>query len=571
MLDALAGWCKPEFPQGEDHPIVCVNWEEARRFCQWLSVKEGQEYRLPTDCEWDAAVGARKYPWGNQWPPRDGSGNYADMAFMKTTLPEVAIAPARDLDDGASRTAPVGSYAPNRRGLYDLGGNVAEWCEDCYRASMDLEAKRPELVGEEGGTTNRVVRGDSWFGRGSPSAIREGVAALERSVATGFRCVVAAGQVFPPEEALGEDSHYYPPAKGSIGSATMEHDGTIVLRLRAASDDGDTIGDGLLTYAPDHRDYKEVLRHLGGLEPGESKPVAPWPDAEGGPTNVAPTAGGARSPRGSHMASTGRVASASVSAPPAGRSGVWENSMAMKFCWCPPGEFLMGSPAGEVGRCTDELQHRVRLTKGFWLGKYEVTQDEYARVMGMNPSAFARISDPPAPVEQVTWEDAVRFCRRFTELERRNGRLPSGWEYRLPTEAQWEYACRAGATNALNNGTELTSAKGSCANLDRVGWFAENSESETHSLGQKGENAWGLHDMHGNVWEWCSDWYGSYPSGFVIDPVGPASGLDHVFRGGGWFSYAQGCRAAERSRGASGYFLDSLGFRVAAVPSIGGE
>jgi tetratricopeptide (TPR) repeat protein len=221
-----------------------------------------------------------------------------------------------------------------------------------------------------------------------------------------------------------------------------------------------------------------------------------------------------------------------------------------------PGTFTMGSPASESGRSSDEgPQTQVTLTEGYWLGKTEVTQAQWEALMESIPSKFM---GPDRPVEQVFWSDAMEFCRKLTERERSAGRLPEGYEYTLPTEAQWEYACRAGTTGQY----------GGDGNLDDMGWYRQNSGNTTHPVGQKQANAWGLYDMHGNVWEWCLDWYGNYPGGSVRDPTGPASGTGRVGRGGGWGSYAIGCRSAFRSGGVSGYRFNGLGFRLALAPQV---
>ncbi|MBO4545317.1 MAG: formylglycine-generating enzyme family protein, partial [Verrucomicrobia bacterium] len=191
----------------------------------------------------------------------------------------------------------------------------------------------------------------------------------------------------------------------------------------------------------------------------------------------------------------------------------------LDMIWINPGTFMMGSPEDELGRSSDETQHQVTLTKGYWLGKYEVTQSQYEAVMGSNPSGF---KGADRPVEKVSWDNAMRFCAKLNAQEKAAGRLPEGYEYTLPTEAQWEYACRADTTTALNNGKNLTNYR-ECSEIDEVGWYEWNSDKQTHSVGLKKPNAWGLYDMHGNVFEWCLDWYGDYPSTAVANPTGPTS------------------------------------------------
>ena len=195
-LDAAASWDQPGFEQGADHPVVGVSWHEAREFCAWLSKQDGRTYRLPTDAEWSAAVGTGKYPWGSTWPPPKGAGNYMDDALVKT-LPGTGW-PQIPGDDGYARTSPVGSFAENRLGLFDLSGNVWQWCEDEYRASMNsAEALReiPTLKEEKAsdGTAYRVLRGGSWDRHAEVnlrSAYRIGVLPTRRRGLYGFRCVL---------------------------------------------------------------------------------------------------------------------------------------------------------------------------------------------------------------------------------------------------------------------------------------------------------------------------------------------------------------------------------------------
>ncbi len=193
----------------------------------------------------------------------------------------------------------------------------------------------------------------------------------------------------------------------------------------------------------------------------------------------------------------------------------------IEMLWCKPGTFMMGSLENEKDRKDDETQHEVTLTKGFYLGKYEVTQAQWTEVMETNPSEFA---GDDLPVEMVSWKDAMGFCQKLTELERAAGRIPDGWKYTLPTEAQWEYACRAGTTTVYAFGDKITTKQ---ANFDKT-------LGKTTNIGKYPANAWGFHDMHGNVSEWCLDWYERLANVSVRDPQGPANGTERVQRGGSW-------------------------------------
>ena len=202
------------------------------------------------------------------------------------------------------------------------------------------------------------------------------------------------------------------------------------------------------------------------------------------------------------------------------------------------------------------MKHRVTVSRDFWLGKYEVTQAEYGAVMGRNPSQFT--GDTNLPVDKVSFVDAMQYCVALSQRERVAGHLPSGFEYRLPSEAEWEYACRATTTNRFSFGETVAEA-------DRYAWTAENSESKTHPVGQKQPNPWGLHDMHGNVWEWCLDWFSEYPPADVVDPMGPGGGKFKLFKGGGWNQDADFARSGNRFMMAPTSGIYFVGFRIALV------
>jgi formylglycine-generating enzyme required for sulfatase activity len=244
------------------------------------------------------------------------------------------------------------------------------------------------------------------------------------------------------------------------------------------------------------------------------------------------------------------------------------NVIVSNMVWAPPGTFLMGSPVTEEDRQANETQHSVTLTHGFYIGKDLVTQADFLSVMGYNPSYFngPRLTndygtDLSRPVENVTWYAAQSYCSQLTLNEQNAGRLPLNWAYRLPTEAEWEYACRAGTTTRFSYGDDPT-----YSSLTSYAWYSGNSSNMTHDVALKLANPWGMHDVHGDVYEWCQDWLGSYPTNAVIDPQGPQTGSLNVFRGGSWAYGGAACRSAGRY-GESPTSTDTfLGFRVVAAP-----
>jgi formylglycine-generating enzyme required for sulfatase activity len=237
------------------------------------------------------------------------------------------------------------------------------------------------------------------------------------------------------------------------------------------------------------------------------------------------------------------------------------NGVTLKLKLIPAGEFMMGSPENETERSKDEgPQHRVKISKPFFMGVYLVTQVQYQSVMDNKPSHFK--GDDNLPVEQVSWYDAVEFCKR---LSARTGQM-----VRLPTEAEWEYACRAGTTTPFNTGETISTDQ---ANYNGHFTYGSGSKGEspqtTLAVGSFASNSFGLYDMHGNVWEWCQDWYGSYAAGDAVDPQGPATGPSclRVLRGGSWADYPRRCRSAcRRWDDPFGVFNPCFGFRVVCEP-----
>jgi len=451
---------------GDRQPVVGVSWDDAKAFCKWLTEQErrsggvgpGQEYRLPHDLEWSVAVGLNEprtgtpkekdeksknaYPWGREWPPPHGAGNYEVDGYR----------------DAFPVTAPVGSFAANGLGIHDLGGNVWEWCEDWY---------------DPGAQKYRVLRGASWY-RGSLNSSLSSARDWSPPGSRGGLCAVIGGfRVVLSRESTRDERTNAAQAK-------------VTADLKRA------------------REQSVVLRELRGPEAGKPLTVP---------------------------------------------------GLGMEFVLVAAGTFKMGSNAGD----SDEKPiHTVRITRDFWMGKCEATQAEYEALMGKNPSYFKGLRNP---VECVRWEDAAAFCVKLTERERMAGRLPAGCEYRLPTEAELEYAARGG-----------TQSRGfTCAgsnNATDVAWYNGNSATQTRAVGQKAANELGLYDMSGNVWGWCLDWYDEEyykKTDGASDPMNVRRSAHRARRGGCWDTSAEAVRSASRGGNEPSSSRDDVGFRVCLV------
>jgi formylglycine-generating enzyme required for sulfatase activity len=266
------------------------------------------------------------------------------------------------------------------------------------------------------------------------------------------------------------------------------------------------------------------------------------------------------------MDSTCMVVTCTFSTSPVEGKPFTISDLSMEMLWVKPGTFEMGSLLSEKV----EIRHSVTLADGFWLGKHEVTQTQWQKVMRSNPSL---LKGGDRPVETVSWTDVTSFCDKLTTLERTAGRLPAGMAYQLPTEAQWEYSCRAGTKTAFSFGEASGELHryANYADLNTDFDWSDNAHDDgfenTSPVGSYKANAWGFLDMHGNVWEWCADWYGDYPRGTVRDPVGPTDGSYRVLRGSSWDFSAFNARSANRSGLVPTFRSNNLGFRLSLRPA----
>ena len=491
-------------------PVEHVSWNEAVEFCRKLSnlpeeELAGRTYRLPSDAQREyscraGSVGRYGFGSGRSGIPRE---------HEEHDLPDYAWFSG----NSGGRTHAVGGKRASAWGLYDMHGNVWEWCNDWFDKDYYANSATDDPAGPLTGSY-RVARGGSWA-YGSPN------------------CTSVCRNLGGPEFGCFQ----YGFRVSLVLADTAAERGT-----RSRSDDS--------------------AHPFSGAAANEPPPaVAPF-DAQKAKEHQEAWA--------KHL----------------GVPSELNNSIGMNFRLIPPGEFTMGSPTELI---EDELkdpstsawflpsegpQHRVRITKPFFLATDPVTQEEYQRVTGSNPSYFCATGrgkdivegqdTKRYPVEEVSWDDAVEFCRKLSAVPEEKA---AGRRYCLPSEAQWEYACRAGSTGrfSFSSGRNEIPKTVDETELLNYAWFAGNAGGRTHAVGRKRPNAWGLCDMHGNVWQWCQDWWDMdyYAKSGSEDPTGPGSGSLRVHRGGDFSSGF--CRSAIRDPREPAFRNANLGFRVALL------
>ena len=442
----------PGSTKGAKLPVTNASWENCQEFIKKLNAKTSGGYRLPTEAEWEYACRAgttTAYSFGNAITPKDA--NYVDSKIFKPVA--------------------VGSYKPNAFGLFDMHGNVWEWCEDRYGGYPKGAVTDPK---EPTTGKHRVLRGGSFSCSASiaHSSNRDFSTPTNRSDYNGFRLARTADikAVASPTVPKPDPTAVIPATVNLLVAPFTEVKAKEVQKEVAKS---------LQKDAEDKEDLGQGIK--------------------------------------------------------------------LDLVLIPAGKFKMGSPASEKGRSTDETQHEVTITNPNYMGKYEVTQEQYEVVMGNNPSSN---KGAKLPVTNVSWNDCQEFIRKL------NAKTNGG--YRLPTEAEWEYACRAGTSTAYSFGNSLSESNG---NIDG---------SSIMAVGSYKPNGFGLYDMHGNVWEWCEDWKVAYPGGAETDPKGPATGTYRVLRGGSFHGYESLARSSDRLNyvAAPAYRYDTGGFRLARTPDI---
>jgi formylglycine-generating enzyme required for sulfatase activity len=469
----------PSHFQGDDRPVEAVSWDECQEFIKRLNEKcQGLQLALPTETQWEYACRA-----GTETPRYGENLDY--IAWYGK--------------NSQRTTHPVGQKAANDWGLYDMLGNVFEWCENTWTDDYSEKSRAKA-------SAHRVSRGGSWSGvaQSVRAACREGSGPSDRIIGHGFRCAEFKG---------GRE----PSARQAAGRRTDAEraSGAGVLHLDAEGKEG-------LVF--------EALT-----------PQRLCTDVETTLSSWASAIGRDKYGLWAEFTIEGNVAKSAANRSPWKKKNAPPKALLQpvrqRLRWIPPGRFLMGSSKDERGRYHwEQLPHEVAIDGGFWMFETPCTQALWEAVMGENPSHF---KGPERPVETVSWEQCQVFVKSL------NSRL-ADLQFSLPSEAQWEYACRAGTTTPCYHD-----------NLDEIAWYGENSKGKTHPVGDKKANSWGLRDMLGNVWEWCED---DWASG---EDAKWTSSDRRVIRGGSWRLEARHDRAAFRDSGEPSYRSGALGFRCA--------
>ena len=600
----------PYYTDDPNRPVMWVSKYDATNYCYLLNVREGRlgsgwEYRLPTESEWEYACRG-----GTTTPFHYGPDLLSGMAnfYGKSEYIDGVGSSTNASGIFKARPTAVGSYAPNGFGLYDMHGNTAELCLDWYGTYPTGSVVNP--WGPASGT-NGVIRGGYFVNAGTQcrAARRNSGRASFRYSWVGMRLVFAQTPPcitqHPVTQTVTAGSNVIFSVSAS-GSATVgfqwqredvnisgETGSTLALNDVQLSSSGSyrvivsnsagsvTSQVAILTVAlpasPPTITQQPLSQTVNegsdasftvGVT-GNPLPAYQWQFNGADLTGAIEATLNLTNVRPAHCGNYAVVVSNSVGVVTSevATLNAIPNGPPDNMVWIPGGTFVMGSPTNEVGRSGDEAQHTVTLS-GFYMSRYEVTQREYLAVVGSNPSYFK--GDLNRPVEWVNSLSATNYCHL---LNVREGRLGSSWQYRLPTESEWEYACRAGTTEPFHYGQNLLSGMANFVGTDEYfgGVGRSNNPSgvylnRTTAVGSYAPNGFGLYDMHGNVWEWCLDWYGTYPTGSVANPRGPATGSDRVFRGGGWMGAVTACRSSERTHFDPRLNDHRVGFRPVLAP-----
>ena len=519
--EALMGNNPSDFKQGDNYPVESVSWDDVQIFIERFNQETGKDYRLPTEAEWEYAARS-----GGKSEKYSGFSNDDDLYLYANFCDSNCGFEERKDDkqnDGYRNTSPVGSFRPNGIGIYDMSGNVWEWCQDWYDREYYKNSPVNDPIGPETGT-GRVVRGGGW-GDGAGdcrSSIRGSGGPSDGDYVVGFRLVLP--------QAISVKKQV---EKGSKRSPEGTRDKELEVRMLDEAE-------RKLEYDSIKKQQDELWENIPELR--KQMIVGALYDRADDKTRII---------LGKEIEVWKRAAFIVTRE---GEIRIIKPVNEIELIEIPAGDFLMGGHDDDKMKYDDEKpQHKVIIEKSFYMQKTEVTQGQWDAIMGSNPSASRQGDD--YPVEGVSWDDVQEFIMKLNNQNSKN--------YRLPTEAEWEYAARAETKTMWYCGDNEV-----C--LNSIAWYEANAEDKTHPVGTKQPNNWGLYDMSGNVWEWCQDWYDSeyYKNSPVNDPIGPETGSYRVVRGGGWDGGARYCRSSIRDDFGPSNGYNSVGFRLVLPQAI---
>ena len=525
LWQAVMGDNPSEFKEYRS-PVDTVSWDDAQRFLERLNTRLGEAiFVLPTEAQWEHACRAgtqTAYSFGDDPKMLDDYAWYAE--------------------NSESTTHPVATKKCNTWGLFDMHGNVWEWCQDFWSGNYSA-AGNVDPPGPEKGHY-RVLRGGSWsrYAQSARSAYRNYYDPGYRGNYVGFRCAQVQAVAEPTEEDGEAAEQQACPTKGGVAVELPVSSVEIFSQIPIPASPILIVRSDMETLELHKFSKPEWASAIGRDRFGL------WAEF----TFNADVAVQQQLKSGT---SSSKRKKTKVEPTPA----TTQLSVVQRMRWIPPGRFWMGSSESDDLASGDEKpQHEVILSHGYWLFDTPVTQELWLAVMKTNPSHFSDESNGRRPVETVTWDD----CRSFIDKINQSDVGEAGLKLTLPTEAEWEYACRAGTTTRYSFGDEIS--------LEQANYWREGAKTnETTEVGDYPANPWGLYDMHGNVWEWCFDWYDGqyYAASGVVNPVGPEKGLLRVLRGGSWNNDAQDARSAYRDIDVPGSRISNVGFRCAQVHS----
>lgn len=538
-----------------NNPVEQVSFYDALKFCDKLNEMteslrpHGYKFSLPTEKQWEFACRA-----GMNTSLNNGM-NISNTTGKSNELDGISWYKG----NSDVQTHEVGTKKPNLWGIYDMHGNTAEWCLDAFNGDSLAETINDN--------SKCIVRGGSYFyePENLRSASREKNSPNYTSSDLGFRVALVSNDTYISPQI---DKNVLEKNNVELVSQSITKDNTDI-QVKVA-EQVETAEPAKAEEPVETAEPAKVAEPAKATEPASQTneikntvseasealevptekivPPAIIPTTDNSSDSVKPQKPEFKAEIPSEPTKVKTFKELTIKA--GEKISISYNGVKFPLIGCPAGDFLMGSPNNETGHKEDEVQHKVTISKGFYIGKYEITQGQYHSIMGSNPSTTV---GSKLPVHNLNYIDAKNFCQKLNELTK--DKRPEGYEFDIPTEEEWEYACRSNYKTSLNNGTNLNNADSSDNELNKIAWYSANSCEKVQTVGKRTANAWGIHDMLGNIWEWCKK-------------TEPDNKTKAVIRGGSFKSNASDCRNAFRKEIESNKTNEDYGFRIVLKPAF---